>query len=298
MVLETMTYKQAKSVLITDLDNTLFDWFDIWCATFKPLLEKTSEVSGIDRKILIDEIRPIHQKHGTAEYAFVLEEIPSLLKKYGNRERILSEFSEAIHAARSNRIKHLKLYKGVYDTLAELRSKRVRVIAYTESKEWYTKFRLKRLGLDFFIEKVYSPGDHVKLPIDDSKRTDIVFDNIEFRKTPKDELKPNPKLLLDIIKDAGVDKDECVYIGDSEIKDIDMAHEAGVSSVFAKYGTSHFEERPDDYNLLRAVTHWTDEVVQREKDLKESALNHKADFEIDNFSELLNLFDFKRLHKQ
>jgi phosphoglycolate phosphatase len=153
---------------------------------------------------------------------------------------------------------------------------------------------LKRLGLDFFIEKVYSPGDHEQLPIEDSKRTDIIFDNTEFRKTPKDELKPNPELLLDIISDAGVDKEECVYIGDSEIKDIDMAHEAGVTSVFAKYGTSHFEERPDDYNLLRAVTHWTDEVVQREKELKESAFNHRADFEIDNFDELLGLFEFRR----
>jgi len=292
-----MKHKEAKSVLITDLDNTLFDWFDIWCATFKPLLETTSKISGIDRNKLIQEIRPIHQKHGTAEYAFVLEEIPSLLEKYGSRDKIHIELGEAIYAARSNRLKHLKLYKGVYDTLAELRAKRVRVIAYTESKEWYTKFRLKRLGLDFFIEKVYSPGDHEYLPIDDSMRTDISFDNVEFKKTPKDELKPNPKLLLDIISDAGVDKNECIYIGDSEIKDIDMAHEAGVTSVFAKYGTSHFEQRPDDYNLLRSVTHWTDEVVLREKQLKESALNHKADFEINNFEELLDLFEFRRPNK-
>lgn len=292
-----MKQKQAKSVLITDLDNTLFDWFDIWCATFKPLLETTSKISGIDRDKLIQEIRPIHQKHGTAEYAFVLEEIPSLLEKYGSRDKIHSELGAAIYAARSNRLKHLKLYKGVYDTLAELRAKRVRVIAYTESKEWYTKFRLKRLGLDYFIEKVYSPGDHERLPIEDNMRTDISFDNVEFKKTPKDELKPNPQLLLDIIRDAGVDKKECIYIGDSEIKDIDMAHEAGVTSVFAKYGTSHFEQRPDDYNLLRSVTHWTDEVVLREKQLKESAFNHKADFEIDNFEELLDLFEFRRPNK-
>ncbi|MCH2256924.1 MAG: HAD hydrolase-like protein [Alteromonas sp.] len=292
-----MKQKQAKSVLITDLDNTLFDWFDIWCATFKPLLETASKISGIDREKLIQEIRPIHQKHGTAEYAFVLEEIPSLLEKYGSRDKIHSELGEAIYAARSNRLKHLKLYKGVYDTLAELRAKRVRVIAYTESKEWYTKFRLKRFGLDYFIEKVYSPGDHERLPIEDNMRTDISFDNVEFKKTPKDELKPNPQLLLDIIRDAGVDKKECIYIGDSEIKDIDMAHEAGVTSVFAKYGTSHFEQRPDDYDLLRSVTHWTDEVVLREKQLKESAFNHRADFEVDNFAELLDLFEFRRPNK-
>lgn len=286
--------KLSKSVLITDLDNTLFDWFDVWCATFKPLLNKTSEITGISKDKLIAEIRPVHQKHGTAEYAFVLEELPSLIEKYGTRERISLELNEAIHAARSSRIKHLRLYNGVYDTLAELRTRRVKVIAYTESKEWYTKYRLKRLGLDFFIDSVYSPGDHSSLPIQDNQRTQINFDNTKFLHTPEGELKPNPQILLDIIKAAGVNKEDCVYIGDSEIKDIDMAYDAGVTSVFAKYGNSHFEERPDDYNLLRDVTHWTDADVKRERDLKNSAMHHKADYEIDNFSELLDLFQFTR----
>ncbi|WP_196492539.1 hypothetical protein [Psychrosphaera haliotis] len=117
-----MEKRTKKSVLITDIDNTLFDWFEIWCATFKTLLHKTSEISGIPLKQLISEIRPIHQKHGTAEYAFVLEEIPSLLDKYGTAKGINHALNEAIHAARSNRMNHLKLYKGVYDTLSTLRN--------------------------------------------------------------------------------------------------------------------------------------------------------------------------------
>lgn len=293
-ILVQMSTLQKKSVLITDIDNTLFDWFDIWCATFKPLLKKAAEISRVPEKKLISEIRPVHQKHGTAEYSFVLEELPSFLKLYGGRESINRELDDAIHAARSNRIKHLKLYKGVYDTLAELRTRRVKVIAYTESKEWYTKYRLKKLGLDYFIDTVYSPGDHANLPIDDDHRTKINFENTKFLHTPEGELKPNPQLLLDIIKASGVKKEDCVYIGDSEIKDIDMAHEAGVTSVFAKYGTLHFDERPDDYDLLRDVTHWTDEDVERERHLKENARHHKADFEVENFGELLNIFEFSR----
>jgi phosphoglycolate phosphatase len=289
-----MTNKPKKSVLITDLDNTLFDWFDIWCATFKPLLIEASIISGIPQKQLISEIRPVHQKHGTAEYAFVLEELPSLLKKYGSRQNINKSLNEAIHKARSNRIRHLKLYHGVYDTLSELRTKRIKVIGYTESKEWYTKYRLKRLGLDYFIDKIYSPSDHATLPIENSDRTEIEFENTEFLQTPEGELKPNPKLLLNIIKEAKVSKEECIYIGDSEIKDIDMAHQSGVTSVFAKYGTSHFKNRLDDYDLLRDVTHWTDEDVEREKTLKDNALNSKADYEISHFNELLTIFNFRR----
>ncbi|WP_063700031.1 HAD family hydrolase [Pseudoalteromonas gelatinilytica] len=286
--------KQLKSVLITDIDNTLFDWFSIWFATFNPLLEKTSEITGVSKDILKAEIRTIHQKHGTAEYAFVLEELPSLQAIYKDKDELLRTLNPAIHASRSNRLSHLKLYKGVYDTLSELRSKRVKVIAYTESKEWYTKFRLKRLGLEYFIDTVYSPGDHKKLPISDDCRTPIVFENTKFKQTPEGELKPNPKILLEIIKEIGADVSQCVYIGDSEIKDIDMAYDANVTSVYAKYGNIHFEDRKSDYDLLREVTHWTDEDVEREKQIKENAQKHNADYEVNNFCEILELFEFER----
>ena len=69
-----------KTVLITDLDNTLFDWFETWYNSFNAMLESVVDISGISRETLIPEIKAIHQKHGTAEYAFLLEEIPSLKK--------------------------------------------------------------------------------------------------------------------------------------------------------------------------------------------------------------------------
>ncbi|WP_345880461.1 HAD family hydrolase [Shewanella algae] len=286
--------KLTKSVLITDVDNTLFDWFDIWSATFIPMLDKVVEVSGLDRGVLIKEIKEIHQKHGTAEYAFLLEEIPSLISLYGDSKRINIEMDSAIHAARSNRIKHLKLYKGVYDTLSELRCKRIKVVAYTESKSWYTKNRLKKLGLDYFIDSVYSPADHDKLPIEDAERTNINFENTKFFHTPPGALKPDPELLLRIIEEQGSNKEECVYIGDSIAKDIEMAKNAGVTSVLAEYGSAHFNERPSDYNLLREVTHWTDEDVQREKEIIENSHSYKADYKVSCFSELLDLIEFKR----
>lgn len=287
--------KPKKSVVITDLDNTLWDWFTIWHKSFSAMLDKVVEISGIDREQIISEIRPIHQKYGTAEYAFVLEKLPSLQKKYGDRDRINSIFEEAIHAARSKRMDTLRLYDGVYDTLSYLKTKRIRVIAYTESKEWYTKDRLKKLGLDYFIEHLYSPPDH-SLPISDDKKATIEFKYLNSSHTPENELKPNPELLLDIINELGVEKEECIYIGDSEVKDVFMAKEAGVTSVYAKYGASHFENREEDYNLLRSVTHWTDEDVERERKAKESAdeVEYTADYTIDKFSDILNLFEFRK----
>ena len=285
--------KPTKTVLITDLDNTLYDWFNIWYNSFNGMLNKVIEISGIDKETLVNEIKPVHEKYGTAEYAFVLEKLPSLQKKYGSREQINEAFNEAIHKARSERMNHLKLYPGVYDTLAELKTRRVRVVAYTESKAWYTKNRLKRLGLDYFIEHLYSPKDH-SVPIDEELRKEITFDYMKSSHTPENELKPNPKLLLDIISELGVEPSECVYIGDSEMKDVAMAIDAGVTSVFARYGTSHFENDFEKYDLLRAVTHWTKEDVEREREIKNSQKQHNADFSVDKFSEILEIFDFKK----
>jgi len=151
------------------------------------------------------------------------------------------------------------------------------------------------LGLDYFIEHLYSPPDH-SLPIDEEQRVPIDFKYMKSSHTPENELKPNPALLLDIIKELGVNKDECIYIGDSEVKDVYMAKQAGVTSVFARYGTTHFEHREEDYNLLRAVTHWTDDDVERERQVKLEAKQNEysADYTIDKFADILELFDFEK----
>ena len=67
-----------KRALITDLDNTLFDWVDIWYRSFSAMYNKVVVDAGVDESILKADIRAVHQRHGTSEYAFLLEELPCL----------------------------------------------------------------------------------------------------------------------------------------------------------------------------------------------------------------------------
>lgn len=76
------------------------------------------------------------------------------------------------------------------------------------------------------------------------------------------------------------------------MKDIEMAQNANVSDVFAKYGTGHFEKNEEGYNLLRAVTHWTDEDVEREIKIKENASGAKPTHTVEVFSDILSIFEF------
>src|ERR1700692_1247836 len=102
-----MTHR--KTTLITDLDNTLFDWVELWLNCFSAMLDEITKVSGVPRHELLPEIAAVHQKHGTSEYSFLIEELPSLQKVLKGR-RATEVFAAAIESYRVQRRKHLHLF--------------------------------------------------------------------------------------------------------------------------------------------------------------------------------------------
>jgi len=280
------------SVVVTDLDNTLYDWLGIWYASFNPMLECLVAESGIPRQQLIDEIKVIHQLHKTSEYAFLIEEIPSLRAKHPGQD-LTKVYANAISNYREGRAKSLQLYPGVVDTLKQVRKAGTIVVGHTESMAFYTNYRLRRLGLDCLLDYVYSPEDH-DLPANLDPQTIRLFPptaydlvHAEHRYTPKGSLKPSPEVLRTILCDLHVDPSDCIYIGDSLMKDVSMANDVGVISVHAAYGESHLRE---SYELLKQVTHWSPADVAREKSFSAAIANYSLK---SSFGELLDLFHFR-----
>ena len=97
-----------KRVLITDVDNTLLDWQDLWYQTFSAMTEKVIEISGVDRERLYAECSVIHQRYGTSEYSRLLEELPCLKELYG--ANVLKIMAPAVDAFRDARRRVLRLY--------------------------------------------------------------------------------------------------------------------------------------------------------------------------------------------
>jgi FMN phosphatase YigB (HAD superfamily) len=285
--------KPAINILITDLDNTLFDWFRIWHRSFTAMLEKIAQISEITAEDLEPEIKAIHEKHGTSEYAFLIEEMPSLRAKHPGAA-LASVYEPAILAFREARKQELCLYPSVRDTLETIRRSGCLIIGYTESLEFYSTYRVRKLGLDGVLDLVYFPPDH-DLP--DSRASirhynpDVYeLQHTNIHHTPKGEVKPHPELLSRIVKDAGGSKGMAAYVGDSLMKDVAMAQSAGIKDVWAKYGSAH---QKAEYELLRRVTHWTKEAVEKEKAL--SAREVAPTYVLEHsFAELLGLFDFSR----
>jgi phosphoglycolate phosphatase-like HAD superfamily hydrolase len=287
---EKMSQKRV-AVLVTDLDNTLFDWFDFWYHSFSLFLESLERLSGVSRDVLIEDVRRVHLKHGTSEYAFLLQEMPSLQQLHPGQD-VVALYDDAIHAYRRARKKHLRLYPGVKETLNALKSEGVLLVAFTESTAFYAQDRLIRLELDGIIDRLYSPADH-ELPGNVESLRKLGPERYKLRFTahhftPPNATKPNPDILLSIVDQAHASPDDVVYVGDSLARDIVMAKKAGVTDVYAKYGAASSRE---GYELLKAVSHWTQDRVDREVGYCESAI--RPSFCLANsFSELLSIQGF------
>jgi len=255
------------------------------------MLDEVERISGIDKVALYEEIRPIHQKHHTSEYAFLLEELPSLRNKFPDQD-LTVVFDDAIHAYRSARKHNLVLYDGVRETLATLRSKNIQIVIYTESLAYYTNFRIRRLELDDLVDVIFSPPDHA-VPITSTGHNlgpsngNAHLSHARHEFLPQGVIKPNPGVLLDIVDKIGRLPSECVYLGDSLMKDVAMAQDAKIIDVYAKYGVVQHKY---EYELLQKVSHWTEEDVQREKSMSSPNRTIVPSHTIASFSEILSLF--------
>lgn len=257
------------AVLVTDLDNTLWDWFAIWHAGFSALVDALVVHSGIERTTLEAEIRVVHQANGTSEYApeLLLPLLPSL-RGDDDRDVLLQRYDDAIHAYHSARKAAVTLYPHVLQTLTQVHDTGCLVVAYTESQAFVTTQRILRLELDGVIDHLYSPPDH-ELPPEVSLGNLRRYgdDRYELKRTkcsntPAGERKPSPAVLKSILADVGAPASSTAYVGDSRMKDVAMAQAVGVRDVWAKYG--EVETHPG-YPLLRRVSHWPDEDVEQEQ---------------------------------
>jgi phosphoglycolate phosphatase len=286
------------SVVITDLDNTLFDWVEVWHRSFSALINELIAVTGLPRERLLDEAKAVHQRHGTSEYYFLVAELSSLQALYPN-ENLMLKFHSAVDAYRRARDATIRLYPTVRETLEYFKAIGVLTIGYTESTAFYTAWRVRKLCLDGLLHYLHSPKDH-DLPagwrLEDVRKhasEHYLFRYTTHRYIPPGERKPNPQLLLDIIRDVGAQPYQCIYVGDSLMKDIAMAQDAGIIDVHAGYGVA---QHRDAYELLRRVTHWTAADVSQEKALYQRGkvvptyTLHQA------FAELRTLFSFRSFH--
>jgi phosphoglycolate phosphatase len=279
-------FRPAISLVITDLDNTIYDWLTAFVPALYAMVQEAAPLIGVGEEELLDDLQLVHRKHGDSEHPFALLETRAVQKKFREKSRseICQFLDPAFHAFNKMRKQNLRLYDGVYEILEELSRLYVPVVAYTDARVINCLFRLERLGVRELISRLYAPS-HVTKEVDQSTLGDDFV-----RLLPPNDRKPNPQTLIDICLQYGAARSEALYIGDSLVRDVYMARSAGLHSAWAKFGTLYDKAL---WPKLVRVTHWTDADVEKEETLKERARGTEPDCILDAFSELPRYFEFK-----
>ncbi len=275
-------------LLITDLDNTLYDWVTFYSQSFSAMAEELSKEIKVPLDILLSEYKVVHQMFGNSEKPFATLELPSVISYFGTNDKIFlqKKLTSVFSAFSSKRNQTLKLYPTVRSTLKTLRERGVKIVGHTESLEFNSLYRLYKLDVIDFFDHLYTLEDTHNLHPDPKNAKVIPVKDDFIIRLSHSESKPNPKLLEHICFTESVDIKDAVYVGDSIIKDISMAKSIGMKAVWACYGRQF---PPELWNVLVKITHWTDIDVEREEQLKNSFSKIEPDYTINSFAEILEL---------
>jgi phosphoglycolate phosphatase len=261
MIIASTKMKPTVSLVVTDLDNTLYDWVTSFAAAFTQMVDVAAPILDVSREQLLDELQAVHRRFHNSEQPFALLETEIAQQRMGGltREEQVSRLNDAFHAFNSTRKRTLSLYPGVFDTLRELNALGIAIVAHTEAMVTNAQFRLSKLGLAPLIRRLYAL-EHAGGPHPMPARLEPLNDVAEVRLLKQDERKPDPRVLFEICHDLQTPPDRTVYVGDSIPRDIGMAKAAGIWAAWAEYGT-RYERR--DWEVVVRVTHWTDDDFHR-----------------------------------
>lgn len=278
-------------LLITDLDNTLYDWVSYFANAFQAMVKQLAVLLSVDEETLKDQFKRVHQQHGNSEQPFAIFEISAVQEHFGpvSKSELFQALKQPLDAFRASREKYLRLYPSVYDTLRHLREQGVVVVGHTEALAELAYQRLEMLGILPFFSHLYAlDGQLAPHPDPERDQGRLVPPPGLLTFVPREERKPNPALLKDIYFNERIPGSQACYVGDSLVRDVAMAKRAGVTAVWARYGTRY---PADLWQAVVRVTHWTDQDVERESELRQMFHDIQPDYTIDSFSEIMSLFE-------
>ena len=146
------------SVVIFDMDNTLYDWVSYFVPSIHAMLAEAACLLDVDEDQLRNDLKAVHVAHGNTEQPFALLETQAVARRLpmlSRRERhdLLKPAFDAFNDARKER---LQLYPGVRETLQTMKTAGCRLFGHTEATTINIASRVRSLGLEEFLEAVYA----------------------------------------------------------------------------------------------------------------------------------------------
>jgi len=246
-------------LVVTDMDNTLYSWVDYIVPAVEAMVDAVVRATGFPRIKVVQALKAVYAKYESNEYPFALQEsvIFHEFPEFGSFDKLIIEPARA--AFSYARKKYLVPYKGVPETLAELKKRGVTVVALTDAPRNPAQARVKALGFDDILTALYTmpgfvfPKDTEGKPMVDQRIVEKDASGHYEAKCPAIELpreweKPDTRGLKQILNTYGLPPNEVLVVGDSTKKDIAIAQTLGCHDAWAEYGTyvsKEYRERLD-----------------------------------------------------
>jgi FMN phosphatase YigB (HAD superfamily) len=274
----------STSVILTDLDNTIYNWVDFFAPSFRAMLHAVAAQVDLPEDQLTNEFREIFTRYGSVEYPYSIQKLRVC------QGMAADNVSRLVHVGRvafgKTKRKRLEPYPGVEETLLWAKRNDIPVIAVSNAP-WYIAWRrIWSLGLKgLFAGIAAAPGfdtdDEDEFAEPARLRQTGFVPKLKWELSPE-SLKPSPLMYEMIMRDLHLQPTQMWVVGDSLMKDIRPALAVGASGVWARYGSA-YDER--NFSTLLGITHWS-------KGQTKEAYNDKEivpTVTIDSFDELIRI---------
>ena len=245
------TWLDRRKAVFLDLDNTLYDWVAYFAPALRGMCRSLSEMTGVSSNTLFEELKAVFSKHGTVEYSFALQELPSLIAMHPSESGadLVARYRPAIDVFQHRRRAYLRPSPGVRSGIEMLHQAGYEVFGITDSRQFQAENRLRQLRLDRLLDGLCCVPNHavpdadtiaaIRLKSADHYRSELRA----VIPLPPGLRKPSPGVLDFVVSALEVEYESCIYVGDSLTKDVAMAQRAGVSTA--------------GQSMVRGSPHWT-----------------------------------------
>ena len=229
--------------VVTDMDNTLYSWVDYIVPCLEAMVESLCRTTGFPRIRVVQALKEVYERYESNEYPFAIQE-STLFQAFPDFDSfdnlVIAPAREAFSVARR---RYLRPYRGVVETLDELKRLGVPVVALTDAPRNPAERRVLRMGLDQRLRAIYTlpafpfPDTGVAREILEREKGGGVRLACPVVELPREHEKPDLRGFLKVCADLEVDPKEVMFVGDSQTKDVAIAQATGALDAWAEYGT-------------------------------------------------------------
>jgi len=216
--------KQPLSLIMFDMDNTLFDFVAAKLVACKEILSHIGRDTGDNAEAPSELFRYfLRGTHGFEDYENIKDYMQERALFTAQSYRYCCEIYER------EKVENLRLYPGVKDTLCQLKKMDLKLVIITDADRHHALARLTRVGLlDFFDLLVAADMTGTK--------------------------KPDPAHFLFALQALDIRPEDSLVVGDSIRRDMAPARRLGLKTAYASYGDWRPEEETDqcfDFKLAK-----------------------------------------------